>query len=173
MAITGEMKANHFASKQFASGQFTPEQARGKLLLDHAYLGELLKQVGRLAYRWLDGESAAAAPLREAILALGEPLSAHLDFEDLFLPKIIGHAPWGPMHVLHARVNHAHQSDCLRHLEAQARDLASDENSLTSLAEEALALVRELVQDIAREEHDLVHPDVLGAPASPASTTLD
>ena len=139
-------------------------EVRGKLFADHVHLGELLKRAGRLAYRVLDGESAAAGPLREAIVALADPLAAHVDFEDLFLPSVIGHAPWGPIHLLHAKVNHAHQHDCMTALLDRAEHRPGDDQTL---AEEALALVRELVQDIAREEHDLVHPDALGAETAP------
>ena len=137
-----------------------PSDVRAKISADHRHLGELLKQAGQYAWRAMDGDASAGAPLRAAVVALDQPLRNHLQSEEDLLPHLFDEIGWGPIQLLDHKVTHAHEREFLTALVGLARDAAGDTRTL---ALEVAAFVQEMVKEIEREETSLAHPDAVRA----------
>src|SRR5205807_655651 len=140
-------------------GCMRASEIRGKVLADHAQLGAMLREVGRHAWRGVDGKHDARAPLLVALGALAPPFRIHLEVEErLLAPLLEPIAAWGPMDLLETRVNHAHQREQLDALLEATNDPWLP---LPLYAAEVVAFVRGAIQEMEREERAILHPDTV------------
>src|SRR5437016_4795449 len=98
-------------------------EVRGKVLADHGQLRELLGEAAGLAWAVIDGDHDSPALLRKKVIELDGPLARHIDDEEPLLRALFEPLQaWGGMHLLHVRVNHAHQRELIAELCAKAAD---------------------------------------------------
>jgi hypothetical protein len=130
-------------------------EVRARVLADHAKLRTAIAEVDRLAYAVSAEEVRHINALREQAENLYRMLAAHIDHEDAVLAPIIRQIDaWGPVRHEQMRNDHANQRAAL----AQAiRDL---ETGGPALGQVVQSMCWEILHDMKREEHDLLHPDL-------------
>jgi len=128
---------------------------RARVLADHVKLRNVIAEVDRLAYAVSAEEVKHVAALRERAEGLYRMLAEHIDHEDAVLAPIIRKIDaWGPVRHDQMRNDHANQRAAL----AQAiRDL---ETGGPALGQVVQSMCWEILHDMKREEHDLLHPDL-------------
>jgi len=128
---------------------------RARVLADHVKLRNVIAEVDRLAYAVSAEEVKHVAALRERAEDLYRMLAEHIDHEDAVLAPIIRKIDaWGPVRHDQMRNDHANQRAAL----AQAiRDL---ETGGPALGQVVQSMCWEILHDMKREEHDLLHPDL-------------
>jgi iron-sulfur cluster repair protein YtfE (RIC family) len=128
---------------------------RSRVLAEHAKLRSAIAEVDRLAYAVAAEEVKHVEALRREAERLYGMLASHIDHEDAVLAPIIRRIDaWGPVRHEQMRTDHANQREAL----AQAiRDL---ETCGPALGQVVQSMCWEILHDMKREEHDLLHPDL-------------
>lgn len=105
--------------------------------------------------------SAATAYLRVSLLRLALVMESHLTFEEQELaPRIRELDAWGAVRERAMLAEHAEQRTRLEHACALAE---SETTADLELAREVSSLVVSLLDDMAREERELVHLELVSA----------
>jgi hypothetical protein len=128
---------------------------RARVLAEHARLRSVIGDVDRLATAVSAGELRCLEPLRERAARLYRMLAEHIDHEDAVLAPIIRKIDaWGPVRFEQMQVDHAGQRMALKQaiedLELEGRPVGQSVQSTCW----------EILHDMKREEHDLLHPDL-------------
>ena len=128
---------------------------RLRVLAEHARLRGLIVEVDRLAIAVSAGDMRRIESLRELAARLYRMLSEHMDHEDRVVAPIIrGIDAWGPVRFEQMQRDHALQRVTLKQA---ITDLDVDG---TPLGQAVQSMCWELLHDMRREEHDLLHPDL-------------
>jgi iron-sulfur cluster repair protein YtfE (RIC family) len=130
-------------------------EVRARVLADHAKLRAAIAEVDRLALAVAAEELKHIDALRTQAENLYRMLQKHIDHEDAVLAPIIRRIDaWGPVRHEQMKSDHANQRATL----AQAiRDLDSGGPALGKAVQ---SMCWEILHDMRREEHDLLHPDL-------------
>jgi iron-sulfur cluster repair protein YtfE (RIC family) len=147
-----ETTTNHEASP--APG--TPLiEIRTRVLVEHARLRSVIADVDRLACAVAAGEMHRLESLRERAERLYRMLEQHIDHEDAIVAPIIARIDaWGPVRLEQMQHDHAGQRMLLK----QALfDLGVEGRRLGQAVQ---SMCWEILHDMRREEHDLLHPDL-------------
>jgi iron-sulfur cluster repair protein YtfE (RIC family) len=130
-------------------------EVRARVLADHAKLRAVIAEVDRLALAVASDELTRSDALRAEAAKLYQMLLAHMDHEDEVLAPIIRQIDaWGLVRHEQMQSDHAQQRTVL----AQAiRDLATGGPALGQAVQ---SMCWEILHDMKREEHDLLHPDL-------------
>lgn len=134
-----------------------PSEVRTQILQEHAVLRRRLLHVQQLAERALRRAEVDPLELRAEALALASVFSDHLAMEDAQLAPLLATLDaWGPVRLERMNGEHAVQrrmiSELLQavwHQEPSALCVCLD------------AFVKALLVDMASEEADTLHPDLL------------
>ncbi len=142
---------------------FTPATKRGspvgevrsRVLAEHAKLRTIITEVDRLALAVAADELKHIDALRTQAERLYRALAEHIDHEDAILGPILRRIDaWGAVRQEQMLSDHANQRATL----AQAiSDLDTGGASLGRLVQ---SMCWEILHDMRREEHDLLHPDL-------------
>jgi hypothetical protein len=132
---------------------------RARVLAEHDRLRPLIAEVDRLATAVAAGDVERLKPLRERAGILYRALMDHIDHEEAVLAPIIRQIDlWGEIRVAQLQHDHAGQRMALKQavhdLEVEGRTLGHAVQSLCW----------EILHDMRREEHDLLHPDLWQRP---------
>ena len=128
---------------------------RTRVLADHARLKIVIKDVDRLASAVAAGEVERLESLRERAEALYRMLAEHIEREEAALAPIVERIDcWGPVRAEQLRHEHAGQKMTIQQA---ARDLAIEGRPLGQTVQ---SMCWEILHDMKREEHDLLHPDL-------------
>jgi CBS domain-containing protein len=134
-----------------------PSHVRARILAEHDVLRQLYANVEELALGVLSAEPAAQEPLRERCRELYQTLLRHMELENTILaPALRETTGFGPVRAQQLLDEHERQRVTL----FQAL-IAVETHSEIDLAREVRALIGELLEDMAHEEHALLHPDLL------------
>lgn len=130
---------------------------RRRLLAEHDLLRGLVADASAEAERVLAGKSDASS-LRARARLMTRELALHLATEEEILVPVLQRVDsWGPVRVEQMHVEHTRQLAELRRI--------ADETAAPVPAEQIASDVRrfaaELLHDMRREEHDMLHPDLL------------
>ncbi len=126
---------------------------RTVLLHGHAWLREQAQQVERLSKHGPDAE------LRKAIGALCDSLLGHMDVEELMIRPALRRADaWGDARVARLEADHEAQRIRVRLLR---RALNDPSRPLDELRESVASFIAALREDMAKEEAELLGPEVL------------
>ncbi len=133
----------------------TLEDVRTRVLVEHARLRAVITDVDRLAAAVAAGESHRLEDLRERAARLYRMLELHIDHEDEVVAPILARIDaWGPIRFEQMQHDHAGQrillKQALLELGMEGRPLGQAIQSLCW----------EILHDMRREEHDLLHPDL-------------
>ena len=129
-----------------------PSEIRSRILAEHDDLRRRLTGIETLAARAL-GENA----LRAAVSQLAAALEEHLSMEDeLLLPAIRDVDAWGSIRAKRMMEEHEGQRVTIDRLNEISRG-----GDRTELARSVQALRKALLEDMRREESELLHPDLL------------
>jgi hypothetical protein len=137
-----------------ASGA-TIGNVRARVLAEHARIRSVIADVDKLAAAVAADDLGKVEALRERAERLYRILAEHIDREELALAPIIERIDaWGPARLEQLRHDHAGQRMALKQA---AYDLAVEGRSLGQAVQ---SMCWELLHDMKREEHDLLHPDL-------------
>jgi len=128
---------------------------RARVLAEHARLRALIADVDRLATAVSAGDVRCLEPLREKAARLYRILGDHIDHEEAVLVPIIRTIDaWGTVRVEQLLEEHAGQrmalKEAIEELELEGSDVGQSVQSTCW----------EILHDMRREEHDLLHPDL-------------
>lgn len=130
-------------------------EVRTRVLADHARLRTAIAEVDRLALAVAANELKHIDALRTQAEQLYRMLAQHIDHEDAVLAPIIRRIDaWGPVRLEQMQTDHANQRATL---EQAIREL---ETGGASLGRAVQSMCWEILHDMRREEHDLLHPDL-------------
>jgi hemerythrin HHE cation binding domain-containing protein len=128
---------------------------RARVLAEHARIRAIIGDVDRLATAAAAGEHRCIEPLREHAARLYRILTEHIDHEDAVLAPIIRTIDaWGPVRFEQMQRDHAGQRVALKEA------LAELELEGPLLGQAVQSTCWEILHDMKREEHDLLHPDL-------------
>jgi iron-sulfur cluster repair protein YtfE (RIC family) len=134
-----------------------PSEIRSRILAEHDDLRRRLTGLERLAAHFLSERPPGDKALRMAVRELAATLEEHLSMEEeLLLPAILDVDCWGPIRAERMMEEHDGQRATINRLNDISR--CAD---LTELARGAQALGKTLLEDMRREESELLHPDLL------------
>lgn len=134
-----------------------PSEVRTRVLDEHVRIRALLGEAESLAEKVLNGDPASLYPLRVKMLELQQTLHAHLSFEDDCLyPAICEADAWGGIRGERMKEEHARQRLVLGQLALS--EWRAEGKELVSLVR---SLVKDMRQDMSREESELLNPDLL------------
>ena len=127
---------------------------RARVVAEHARLRTLIAEVEQLANAVGEGADDVEL-LRERAGTLYRMLTEHVDHEDAVVAPIIERIDaWGPVRLEQMQHDHAGQRMTLKQavhdLDIQGRQLGQSVQSMCW----------EILRDMKREEHDLLHPDL-------------
>ena len=126
-----------------------------RVLAEHARLRAVIADVDRMASAVAAGESHHLEMLREKAERLYRMLEQHIDHEDAVVGPIIERIDvWGSVRLEQMRHEHAGQRMVLKQA---LYDLGVDGRPLGQAVQ---SLCWEILHDMRREEHDLLHPDL-------------
>lgn len=128
---------------------------RERILGEHAKLRRMILEVDRLAAAFSAGESQYPQTLRERAGTLYRMLAEHVDREEVALSPVLARIDaWGPVRLEQMRLEHIGQrralQQAMRDLNVEGRDLGQSIQSMCW----------EILHDMKREEHDILHPDL-------------
>jgi len=133
----------------------TVGKVRERVLADHAKLRTLIAEVDRLALAVAAEELKHTAALRTLAEQLFRMLGEHIDHEDAVLAPIIRRIDaWGPVRHEQMQRDHASQRAAL------AQAICDLETGGPALGRAVQSMCWEILHDMKREEHDLLHPDL-------------
>jgi hypothetical protein len=136
-----------------------PSQIRALLLREHDDLRRLASSIHETAQHILEGDSAAAPALHDMCTRLHASLCAHLDLEDAVLaPALRETDAFGPDRA-DALIRH-HQAQ-RRTIEAVLAHGADAEGDPHKMAELVQPFVSHLLEDMDREDREVLHPNLL------------
>ncbi len=128
---------------------------RSRVLAEHARLRLLIADVDRLASAVGAGENHHLEDLRDRAGRLYRMLTEHIDHEDAVVAPIIASIDaWGPVRLEQMQHEHAGQRIALKQA---VNDLDLDGRPLGQAIQ---SMCWEILHDMKREEHDLLHPDL-------------
>jgi len=128
---------------------------RARVLAEHARIRIVVDDVDRLATAVSAGDFAKIELLRERAERLYRMLTNHIDHEESVLAPIIESIDaWGPVRLEQMLHDHAGQRMALKQA---AYDLGVEGRPLGQAVQ---SMCWELLHDMKREEHDLLHPDL-------------
>jgi iron-sulfur cluster repair protein YtfE (RIC family) len=128
---------------------------RARVLAEHSRLRIIIAEVDRYAIAVAAGEEQLVEKLRQEAEKLYHLLTKHIDHEDAVLAPLIRRIDaWGIVRFEQMQRDHEGQREALaravRDLETQGR----------SLGQGVQSMLWEILHDMKREEHDLLHPDL-------------
>ena len=128
---------------------------RSRVLAEHARLKTVIARVDQLATTVAAGDVARLPELRQQAKSLYRMLSEHIDHEEIVLVPVLERIDaWGPVRVEQLKHDHTGQREAL---EQAASDLDVDGRPLGQAVQ---SMCWEILHDMRREEHDLLHPDL-------------
>jgi iron-sulfur cluster repair protein YtfE (RIC family) len=128
---------------------------RAGVLAEHARLRTVIIEIDRLASAVSAGEADRLDALRERAGRLYRMLAEHIDHEDAVIGPIIARVDaWGPVRLEQMQHEHAGQRMALKQA---VHDLEIEGRSLGQAIQ---SMCWEILHDMRREEHDLLHPDL-------------
>jgi hypothetical protein len=128
---------------------------RTRVLAEHTRLRTVINDVDRLASAVTAGDFGKIELLRERAERLYRMLTDHIDHEESVLAPIIeGIDAWGPVRLEQMLHDHAGQRMALKQA---VNDLGVEGGPLGQAVQ---SMCWELLHDMKREEHDLLHPDL-------------
>ncbi len=128
---------------------------RARVLAEHARLRNVIAQVDRVASVVAAGDVTQLGDLRERAEKLYRMLAEHIDREEAVVAPIIERIDaWGPVRV--EQMQHEHVGQRMA-LEQAAHDL---DIAGRPLGQAVQSMCWEILHDMKREEHDLLHPDL-------------
>jgi iron-sulfur cluster repair protein YtfE (RIC family) len=128
---------------------------RARVLAEHARLRAVIAEVDRLAIAVAAGEMHRLTALRERAGRLYRMLTEHIDHEDAVVAPIIqGIDAWGPVRLEQMERDHANQRMALKQAVYEL-DIEGE-----PLGQAVQSMCWEILHDMRREEHDLLHPDL-------------
>ena len=134
-----------------------PSQVRTRILREHDALGARIEELAALVSQLNAGQSGAWAAVLEAAQSLHSELREHIDFEDEVLaPALRQSDSWGPLRADQLIRHHAQQRAELRELGVRCT-----REDAAGLADLVTAMIVELRLDIAHENRDFLHADLL------------
>jgi hypothetical protein len=129
----------------------TPNEVRELILREHEHIRGVLRALEADALNALQGDAVAAGRLAQAFESFHVVLAAHMELEDRELgPARRDIDAWGDVRADRLAQDHAHQRAILAAARAG--------NARPALV---LSLVHMVRGDMAEEEKDLLHPDLL------------
>jgi DUF438 domain-containing protein len=132
-------------------------RARTAVLEQHAELRRLLKMAMAEAHAAIKRQAVLHEPLRTLMATVRDVFVRHLAEEEaLILPLLEGNLARGPLRAARLREEHAEQR---RELETLCTWPEEDDDLELALRFEALATA--LLEDIHREERDLLTPEII------------
>jgi iron-sulfur cluster repair protein YtfE (RIC family) len=134
----------------------SPSDVRRRILAEHDFLRGLAADAAAEAGRVLHGGGdPAALPARARLLA--RELALHLATEEeILVPILFRIDAWGPVRVAQMHAEHTRQLEELRRLAEETNG-----TSPARIAMDVRRFVGDLMHDMRREEHDMLHPDLL------------
>jgi hypothetical protein len=133
----------------------TVGDVRARVLAEHARLRTAICDVDRLAIAVAAGDLGKVDILRERAELLFRMLTEHIDHEERALAPIVERIDaWGPVRLEQMLHDHAGQRMALKQA---VHDLGVEGRSLGQAVQ---SMCWELLHDMKREEHDLLHPDL-------------
>jgi hypothetical protein len=128
---------------------------RTRILVEHARLRSIIADVDRLACAVAAGETYRLESLRERAERLYRMLEQHIDHEDAVVAPIIECIDaWGSVRLEQMQHDHAGQRMLLKQA---LYDLGVEGRPLGQAVQ---SMCWEILHDMRREEHDLLHPDL-------------
>jgi hypothetical protein len=128
---------------------------RARVLAEHARIRHVIHDVDRLATAVAAGDSGKADLLRERAERLYRMLVEHIDHEESVVAPIIERIDaWGPVRL--EQMLHDHDGQRMT-LKQAVYDLGIEGRPLGQAVQ---SMCWELLHDMRREEHDLLHPDL-------------
>jgi iron-sulfur cluster repair protein YtfE (RIC family) len=132
---------------------------RARILVEHARLRSVIAEVDRLACAVAAGELERLESLRERAERLYRMLEQHIDHEDAVMAPVIACIDaWGPIRLEQMQHDHAGQRMLLKQA---LYDLGVEGRPL---GQSVQSMCWEILHDMRREEHDLLHPDLWREP---------
>jgi hypothetical protein len=132
-----------------------PAAIREHVLEDHARIRSAIAEIDPIAVAVAAGEIHKASQLRQRAEAFYRMLGEHIRREeDAVTPFLETIEAWGPVRRDQLQRDHARQLDMLRQaaIELQLRG--------EELGRAVQSMCWEILHDMRREEHDLLHPDL-------------
>lgn len=137
----------------------SPSVVRERVLFEHRLLRAQLAELEQAANRVLAGKDAALV-LRRLGLEMLDALETHMDNEERALvPTLEAIDSWGIVRVARLEEDHAHQRAVIA---ALRDDVDGSSNKLDAeIADEVRWFIGLLRKDMAREERELLSPELL------------
>lgn len=130
-------------------------EVRERVLAEHAKLRTVIADVDRLAYAVAAEDVKHIDALRTQAETLYRMLTEHIDHEDAVLAPIIRQIDaWGLLRHEQMQRDHATQRTTLAHA------IKELETGGPALGQAVQSMCWEILHDMKREEHDLLHPDL-------------
>ncbi len=137
-----------------------PSEARELVLGGHLLLRRIVEDIERLAVAELDAPGSAVNHLRSRALELVSTFFAHLDLEErVLVPVLSGIDAWGPVRVERLLADHVQQRQRMQEVRTRCGEAEVVDDG--ALARALLQLALELAEDMAWEEREMLHPDLL------------
>ena len=138
-------------------GKVSNSQRRTVLLIQHGRLRVRISALRTAAAAVLtyssDVPQLAADELVRSVAAFGEELTTHLATEeDMLVPALEASEPWGRMRIQLLRAEHAHQRGVLQVLRSSARQPAELATRAWTLASDVLADMEAEERDLFSDE---------------------
>jgi iron-sulfur cluster repair protein YtfE (RIC family) len=131
------------------------EEVRTRILAEHARLRAVINDVDRLAIAVAAGETQRVEALREHAERLYRMLEQHIDHEEAVVVPILACIDaWGSVRVEQLQHEHAGQRMLLKQA---IFDLGVEGRPVGQAVQ---SMCWEILHDMRREEHDLLHPDL-------------
>lgn len=133
-----------------------PSEVRALILREHVELRGLLVDVEHALQR-ASQDTGARAQLQGKLAFFCERFLAHIAQEEKILEPVLADIDnWGPVRIEQMEAEHAQQRATIHDL-VQLRP----ETDLASYADRVRGFLREVLTDMAAEEHECLSPDVL------------
>jgi iron-sulfur cluster repair protein YtfE (RIC family) len=134
-----------------------PSEVRARVLDEHVQIRAMLAEVESLAGLTVAGDAYCAAQLRAKTIELYSRLYAHMAMEDaLLFPAIRDADAWGHERSAQMMEEHARQRAVL----SQLADMEWRAET-AELVGAVQSVVKDLREDMCREERELLNPDLL------------
>jgi hypothetical protein len=128
---------------------------RTRILADHARLRARIADVDRVAVAVEAGDLQMAPILRARAADLYEAIAEHVGHEEeALIPLLRKIDAWGEVRCDQLKADHQTQLDALRRAAADLESRGED------LGRSVQSMCWEILHDMKREEHDLLHPDL-------------
>jgi hypothetical protein len=122
---------------------------------DHARIRSFIREVDRVAIAVAAGEVHRVPRLRDLAAQLYRIVAEHVGHEEMaILPFLRQIDAWGPVRCEQLKTDHAAQLDTLRRA-TEDLDFGAED-----LGRSVQSMCWEILHDMRREEHDLLHPDL-------------